>query len=223
MKTIITIVFIAASILVACDDECQNGLTSLIDIQTEPVGENCNSGGLKILSGIDINNSGILDLNEIAETSYICNGESGSDGILSLMDILPEPAGENCSNGGYKIISGLDMNQNSNLDENEIQNTEYLCQNGLVKVQTDFFTDTVYQAKTDGFLTVRSYFVGNDHLTNRGFVIYADTSKIPSTIISETNVATSTLTTPIQKGYYWKVSQRNYTTRLVISWLSLEN
>lgn len=223
MKTIFTVFIIVTLTLVACKQEGLNGSTSLIDIQSEPVGNNCNSGGLKIISGIDLNNNGILDMDEIDETKYICNGQSGSDGILTLMDILPEPAGENCYNGGYKIISGLDMNQNSNLDENEIQNTEYLCQNGLVKVQNDFFMDTVYQAKTDGFLTVRSYFVGNNHLLNSGFVIYADTSKIPSTIISETNVATNTLTTPIEKGYYWKVSQRNYTTRLVISWLSLEN
>lgn len=220
MKTIITIVFIAASILVACDDECQNGLTSLIDIQTEPVGENCNSGGLKILSGIDINNSGILDLNEIAETKYICNGESGSDGILALMDILPEPTGENCFNGGYKIISGLDMNQNSNLDENEIQNTEYLCQNGLGKTQTDFQKDVVYQAKTDGILFVNSYISGNIFI-NPGFYVYADSTNNPSTTVA-IGVTPSALTIPIQKGLYWKVVQKGSGT-LLISWISLEN
>ncbi len=220
MKTIITIVFIVASILVACDDECQNGLTSLIDIQTEPVGENCNSGGLKIISGIDLNNNGILDMDEIDETKYICNGQSGSDGILSLMNILPEPAGENCSNGGYKIISGLDINQNSNLDENEIQNTEYLCQNGLGKTQTDFQKDVVYQAKTDGILFVNSYISSNIFI-NPGFYVYADSTNNPSTTVA-IGVTPSALTIPIQKGLYWKVVQKGSGT-LSISWISLEN
>ena len=220
MKTIITIVFIVASILVACDDECQNGLTSLIDIQTEPVGENCNSGGLKIISGIDLNNNGILDMDEIDETKYICNGQSGSDGILSLMNILPEPAGENCSNGGYKIISGLDMNQNSNLDENEIQNTEYMCQNGLGKTQTDFQKDVVYQAKTDGILFVNSYISSNIFI-NPGFYVYADSTNNPSTTVA-IGVTPSALTIPIQKGLYWKVVQKGSGT-LSISWISSEN
>ncbi len=220
MKTIITIVFVAAFILVACDDECQNGLTSLIDIQTEPVGENCNSGGLKIISGIDLNNNGILDMDEIDETKYICNGESGSDGILSLMDILPEPAGENCFNGGYKIISGLDINQNSSLDENEIQNTEYLCQNGLGKTQTDFQKDVVYLANTDGILFVNSYISSNIFI-NPGFYVYADSTNNPSTTVA-IGVTPSALTIPIQKGLYWKVVQKVSGT-LSISWISLEN
>ncbi|MBK6282269.1 MAG: hypothetical protein IPF54_06005 [Draconibacterium sp.] len=220
MKPIITVIIIVVLTLVACEKEGLNGFTSLIDIQTEPVGENCNSGGLKIISGIDLNNSGILDMDEIDETKYICNGQSGSDGILSLMNILPEPAGENCYNGGYKIISGLDMNQNSNLDENEIQNTEYMCQNGLGKTQTDFQKDVVYQAKTDGILFVNSYISSNIFI-NPGFYVYADSTNNPSTTVA-IGVTPSALTIPIQKGLYWKVVQKGSGT-LSISWISLEN
>jgi hypothetical protein len=220
MKPIITISIIVVLTLVACEKEGLNGFTSLIDIQTEPVGENCNSGGLKIISGIDLNNSGILDMDEIDETKYICNGESGSDGILTLMNILPEPAGENCSNGGYKIISGSDMNQNSNLDETEIQNTEYLCQNGLGKTQTEFQKDVVYQAKTDGILFVNSYISSNIFI-NPGFYVYADSTNNPSTTVA-IGVTPSALTIPIQKGLYWKVVQKGSGT-LSISWISLEN
>ena len=220
MKPIITVIIIVALTLFACEKEGLNGFTSLIDIQTEPVGENCNSGGLKIISGIDLNNSGILDMDEIDETKYICNGESGSDGFLSLMDILPEPVGDNCFSGGYKIISGLDMNQNSSLDETEIQNTEYLCQNGLGKTQTNFQKDVVYQAKTDGILFVGCY-ISSNVLFNPGFFVYADTTNNPSTTVA-IGVTPSNLTIPIQKGLYWKVVQKSSGT-LTISWISLEN
>lgn len=220
MKPINTLIFFVALTIVACKQEGLNGFTSLIDIQTEPVGENCNSGGLRIISGIDVNNSGILEMNEIDETKYICNGESGSDGILSLMDILPEPAGEKCFNGGYKIISGLDMNQNSNLDETEIQNTEYLCHNGLGKTQTDFQKNVVYYAKTDGILFVNSH-ISSSVFINPGFFVYADTTNNPSSIVA-IGVTPSTLTIPIQNGLYWKVVQKGIGT-LSISWISLEN
>lgn len=220
MKTILTVVIIVTLTLVACKQEGLNGSTSLIDIQSEPVGNNCNSGGLKIISGIDQNNNGTLDSDEIEETKYICNGESGSDGILSLMDILPEPAGENCSNGGYKIISGLDINLNAKLDENEIQNTEYLCQYGLGKTQTDFQKDVVYQAKTDGILFVNSYISSNVFI-NPGFYVYADSTNNPSTTVA-IGVTPSALTIPIQKGLYWKVVQKG-SGILSISWISVEN
>ncbi len=55
-----------------------------------------------------------------------CN-EDGMDGNNSLIDIIKEPKGENCSSGGYKITTGLDINSNNILDEDEIQNTEYIC------------------------------------------------------------------------------------------------
>lgn len=49
------------------------------------------------------------------------------DGKNSLVDLLEEPAGDNCALGGVKIISGLDENENNVLDEAEVQNTEYVC------------------------------------------------------------------------------------------------
>jgi|GEM_PF-2519400 len=56
--------------------------------------------------------------------------KDGTNGKNSLVDLIPEPAGENCTNGGYKVVVGLDVNENNILDPGEIQNEEYLC-NGL--------------------------------------------------------------------------------------------
>ena len=136
-----------------------NGHTSLIKTLPEPAGENCSNGGTKVVSGIDNNLNQQLDDNEISATSYVCNGQNGtngSDGVdgvdgvdgtngtngtdgvdgnnghTSLIKTLPEPAGENCSNGGTKVVSGIDNNQNQQLDDNEISATSYVCngQNG---------------------------------------------------------------------------------------------
>lgn len=53
--------------------------------------------------------------------------EEPVDGKNSLMEINAEPAGENCQSGGFKISTGLDLNENSLLEENEVQYEEYLC------------------------------------------------------------------------------------------------
>jgi hypothetical protein len=106
------------------------GKQSLIDIIPEPAGPNCTSGGLKLVSGIDQNRNGVLEDNEIQVTEYICNGDDGIDGINSLISVSAEPTGNNCSYGGYKIMSGNDINFNDTLDSIEILNTAYIC-NGI--------------------------------------------------------------------------------------------
>ena len=91
----------------------------------EPRSSNCPNGGIKITSGIDINENGILDKNEVQNTKYLCNV-----GLNSLIKYDNEPNGNHCSCGGYKISSGMDLNFNNILDANEIQNSIYIC-NGI--------------------------------------------------------------------------------------------
>ena len=105
-----------------------NGKTSLIDFVNEPAGANCNNGGYKILSGVDQNSNGTLEASEIQNTKYICNGGgSGSNGSNSLISFVAESAGQNCANGGYKVSSGLDANNNNVLDAAEVRNTQFIC------------------------------------------------------------------------------------------------
>jgi hypothetical protein len=55
-----------------------NGLNSLIAEVPEADGPNCTYGGVKIYSGLDANNNGILDWWEIQFTQYVCNGPPGA-------------------------------------------------------------------------------------------------------------------------------------------------
>lgn len=104
-----------------------DGNTSLTSITTEPAGSNCESGGIRIDSGLDINNDGTLNGTEITATAYVCNG---FDGNTSLIKTTNEAAGDNCENGGIRIDSGIDMDGNGILDDIEIVTTAYVC-NGI--------------------------------------------------------------------------------------------
>jgi len=59
-----------------------NGYNTLVKTTTELAGANCATGGTKVEVGLDINGNGILDAAEIisAQTKYICNGATGSQG-----------------------------------------------------------------------------------------------------------------------------------------------
>jgi hypothetical protein len=127
MKKSLLTIFMVMTLFLGCKKEGNDGKNSLIDLIIEPIGNNCSSGGYKIISGIDLNNNNTLDESEIQNTEYVCNGDDGGNGVNSLLNVILEDAGDNCSSGGYKIISGIDLNNNNTLDENEIQNTEYVC------------------------------------------------------------------------------------------------
>lgn len=114
-------------IIIGCGKQGPEGKKSLIDLISEPAGSNCATGGYKIVSGIDVNNDNVLNASEIQSTKYICNGINGNN---SLATLNPEPAGPNCATGGYKINTGIDINNNSILDASEIINSQYIC-NGL--------------------------------------------------------------------------------------------
>ena len=57
-----------------------DGLKSLELITDEPAGANCQSGGLRIDTGIDDNNDGTLDTAEVVATNYVCNGTDATAG-----------------------------------------------------------------------------------------------------------------------------------------------
>jgi len=101
------------------------GVNSLVRQDLESTGANCADGGVRIESGLDLNGDGILEANEVTETSYMCNG------IASLVNVVPEPAGSNCSAGGQAIQTGVDTNGDGILEPSEVQHTVYVC-NGNV-------------------------------------------------------------------------------------------
>jgi len=54
-------------------------------------------------------------------------GPQGPNGLKSLLDIKPIAAGDKCSTGGLAVLSGIDKNANNKLEENEVENTQYIC------------------------------------------------------------------------------------------------
>jgi hypothetical protein len=56
-------------------------------------------------------------------------GVAGTNGLNALIKTTTEPAGSNCANGGTKIETGLDSNENGLLDVSEVNvtQTQYVC------------------------------------------------------------------------------------------------
>ncbi|RAL20682.1 hypothetical protein DL240_15300 [Lujinxingia litoralis] len=68
----------------------ENGLNSLILTEELAPGDVCANGGVAISTGVDANENGTLDEDEIADTQNVCNGVDGSllcDEALAITDI----------------------------------------------------------------------------------------------------------------------------------------
>lgn len=113
----------------------------------------CPNGGIRVDSGIDENSNGSLDEFEIDRTQYVCHG---TDGINTLVNIETEVAGSNCDNGGIRIESGLDLNNNSNLDDSEIDDYKYIC-NGVNGVDGTDGTDGIGGYSDSNYYIVSYY------------------------------------------------------------------
>ncbi|ENO1786748.1 carboxypeptidase regulatory-like domain-containing protein [Vibrio vulnificus] len=102
-----------------------SGNASIVTNQTPiGVGETCPNGGIQVDTGIDTNGNGQLDANEVSDSQSVCHG---NDGLNSLVEFKNEPSGENCQNGGFRLESGLDLNTNKVLEENEVTSVSFIC------------------------------------------------------------------------------------------------
>src|SRR5690606_36563251 len=118
-----------------------DGYTVLTVLTSDPLG-NCEHGGYRLDLGLDDGDGnatahdGQLASSEIDCTAYLCHGEDGEDGsdggdgtngLTALVSTSAEPDGGNCTNGGTRVDTGLDDNDNSTLDAGEIDATTYVC------------------------------------------------------------------------------------------------
>lgn len=87
----------------------------------------CANGGITVESGVDTNGNSILDLAEITNTQYLCNGANGTDGRAALLSMATEPAGSNCTYGGTRVNAGLDADQDGLLADAEATSPSYVC------------------------------------------------------------------------------------------------
>ncbi|QIZ77653.1 DUF7151 family protein [Ferrimonas lipolytica] len=55
-------------------DDGQDGYSVVTNLSTEEPGEHCSNGGKRLDIGLDLNRNNMLDLEEITNTQYVCNG-----------------------------------------------------------------------------------------------------------------------------------------------------
>ncbi|WP_294318028.1 hypothetical protein [uncultured Chryseobacterium sp.] len=82
-----------------------NGKNALVKTTPEAAGANCSTGGIKIESGLDNNNNGTLEVSEITDTKYICNGAAGAAGSdgKSVLNGTVNPSSSTGNNGDFYI------------------------------------------------------------------------------------------------------------------------
>lgn len=136
-----------------------DGLTAIAITSDEAPGINCENGGVRIEVGLDVNRNGSLDIIEVDEESYICNGADGLDGAngvngsngtngslspnTMLTNISPTSTSYNCTAGGRTILQGLDngdgagIAQNSILEIDEIDYSTIFCSSYVVELMFD--------------------------------------------------------------------------------------
>ena len=105
-----------------------NGTSTLIQTFTDYPGEHCQEGGLGLHVGVDDDDDGYLSIDEIDETTYVCNGANGQDGAdgnggssggnsdgssggsssTMLSDSIRLSKSDGCPAGGRLFAFGLD-------------------------------------------------------------------------------------------------------------------
>lgn len=105
----------------------QNGASSQVRITDEGPGAHCRAGGQRLDIGPDTNANGALDDEEVARTSYVCNGGAGTSADSALVNTAAEGAGGNCAHGGVRVDAGVDTNSNQTLDPSEVTTTTFVC------------------------------------------------------------------------------------------------
>lgn len=83
-----------------------NGLSALVTQTLEEAGEHCEFGGTRIDSGVDEDEDGILDPEEIDHTSYVCNCAPCCDGAGGAGGTGGSGGGGSGGEGGDLVLEG---------------------------------------------------------------------------------------------------------------------
>jgi len=209
--------FLVASIValaMSCHDG-SDGLTSLMNVTNEAAGAKCLDGGLKVETGIDTNRNGTLDAGEVQQTEFVCNGVNNQN---TLTKYTTEHAGSNCGAGGQKIETGRDSNGDGTLEENEIQQTMFVCNgmNGVTlnEIRVKITSNAGNPGQGTGFsytelfdFDIRNYpgidsviFVVDNALSYEGFASFQLDDATHSTYIDGSIVSTTVVDNVTYKG-----------------------
>lgn len=108
----------------ATDYVCDTALPQVrTRARTEPHGANCTLGGRAVQSGLDQDGNGQLDDAEVSATDYVC-ATSVANVLLRVRPVTP---GARCTMGGQVSHAGHDANGNGLLEDEEIAQEVYAC------------------------------------------------------------------------------------------------
>jgi len=121
----------------------ENSEVMLLESNDFQQDDECYEGGTEFQAGRDTNGNLQLDQEEITATTILCNGiqgnsgsvgPSGLDGISPSRSIINStllmPGNILCPAGGSNIETGLDLDKNGILDEEEVVSSHAIC-NGI--------------------------------------------------------------------------------------------
>lgn len=83
----------------------------------------CPNGGIQIHTGVDVDQSGILEQDEVTNTQELCHMDA--ERVLARAERLAP--GTACSHGGNRLTIGYDQNGNEQIDTEEVNQTLHLC------------------------------------------------------------------------------------------------
>ncbi|MFY0625413.1 MAG: collagen-like protein [Reichenbachiella sp.] len=139
----------------------ENGISSaqiISSMVNEPIGQNCDNGGIMIIFGLDLNENEMLEETEIQSSFFICHGNNGIDG----QDGTNGANGQNGTNGqdgsngsdgqdgtngsnGQDGINGIDgqngINGFTSLSKITIEEPGLNCENGGLKLEAGLDKD----------------------------------------------------------------------------------
>jgi hypothetical protein len=98
-----------------------DGKNSLV--RTSDHGGVCVYGGFQFEVGLDLDENGVLDANEVEATEYVCDGH---DGFTSIIEVYDDTQGV-CVYGGSRFETGLDLDADGLLDASEVEHVSYAC------------------------------------------------------------------------------------------------
>jgi hypothetical protein len=120
------------------------GKLSLARVNADFASRDCPEGGQVIEAGLDENQNGLLDDDEVTSSNSVCDGaegdpgeaspgelgQDGAAGKLVGVRISSVPAGSVCEHGGTRLEVGLDSDADGELDEGVASDTVYVCNGG---------------------------------------------------------------------------------------------
>ncbi|NTX11476.1 hypothetical protein HUA76_11815 [Myxococcus sp. CA056] len=98
--------------------------------EPEAPGENCEHGGRRTLTGLDLDDDGVLDDAEVSSTSYDC--ALAPPRVLVVTQTLPP--GTPCPLGGQRFRAGLDVNGDGQLEDAEVTQEVVTCRDASTVV-----------------------------------------------------------------------------------------